>query len=129
MRVLASTIALVIAALGLLGVASPSLLLDLVRPLLSPVALYVVAAVRVAFGVLLWMVASGSRMPRTLHTLGIIIVAAGVLTPFFGVERSQAIFDWWSQQPPWFMRTWAVLPIVLGCFVFLALRPREQAAA
>jgi hypothetical protein len=129
MRALASTVALIIVGLGLLGVASPALLLDLARPLLSPVALYVVAAVRVAFGVVLLIAASGSRMPRTVRILGIIIVVAGVLTPFLGVERSQAIFDWWSQQPAWFMRLWAALPIILGCFVFLALRPREQAAA
>ena len=129
MRVLARGVALIIAALGVLGVASPSLLLDMVRPLLSPVPLYVVAAVRVAFGVVLWIAAAGSRMPRTLRTLGIVIVAAGVLTPFFGAKRSQAMLDWWSQQPLWFMRTWAVLPIVLGCFVFWAVRPREQATA
>jgi hypothetical protein len=129
MRALASAVALIIAALGVLGVVSPTLLLELARPLLSPVALYVVAAVRVAFGVVLWFAASGARMPRALRILSIFIVAAGAFTPFFGVERSQAVFDWWSQQPPWFMRAWASLPIILGCFLFLALRPREQAAA
>lgn len=129
MRVLASGVALIIAGLGALGVASPSFLLDLVRPLLSPVPLYVVATVRVAFGVVLWIAASGSRMPRTLRTLGFIIVAAGLLTPFFGAERSRAVFDWWTQQPLWFMRSWAMLPIILGAFIFWAVRPREQAAA
>lgn len=129
MRFVASAVALLIAALGVLGIASPAWLLDLVRPLLSPEGLPVVAAVRIAFGVILWIVASGSRMPRTLRALAVVIVVAGVLTPFFGVERSQAVFDWWAQQPPWFMRLWAVVPVALGTLLFLALRPRDQAAA
>jgi hypothetical protein len=128
MRLLASVVAMIIVALGVLGVASPVLLLDLVRPLLSPAAILVVAAVRVAFGVVLWLAAAGSRMPRTLRVLGIVVVVVGVLTPFFGVERSQAILGWWSQQPAWFMRVWAAMPIVLGLFILLALRPREQVA-
>ena len=129
MRFVASAVALLIAALGVLGIASPAWLLELVRPLLSPAGLPIVAAVRIAFGVVLWIVASGSRMPRTIRALGVVIVIAGVLTPFFGVERSQAVFDWWAQQPPWFMRLWAAVPVGLGVFLFLALRPREQTTA
>lgn len=129
MRVVASTVALLIAALGVLGIASPASLLELVRPLLSPVGLPVVAAVRVAYGVVLWIVAPRSRMPRTLRALAVVIVVAGVLTPFVGLERSQAVFDWWSQQLSGFMRLWAAVPVALGVFLFLALRPREQAAA
>ena len=129
MKLLASATAFIIAAFGVLGVASPSLLLEFVRPLLTPGALYVVAAVRVAFGLVLWLAASAGRMPRTLRVLGVIILVAGLLTPFFGVERSQAIFNWWSGQPSWFMRAWASLAIIFGCFVIFALRPRGQAAA
>ena len=129
MRLIASAMALIIAAVGVLGLASPSALLELVRPLLTPGALYIVAAIRVVFGLLLLLVASASRMPRTVRVLGIIIVVAGVLTPFFGVERSQAVFDWWSAQPSSFMRTWAGLAVVFGCFVIYALRPRGPAAA
>lgn len=129
MRALASAVALIIAALGVLGVVSPTSLLALVSPLLSPAALYVVAALRVAYGLVLWFAAPGAHMPRALRVLGILIIVAGVFTPLFGVERAQAVFQWWAQQPPWFMRAWAALPIALGGFLFMALRPRERAAA
>ena len=128
MRLIASAMAIIIAAVGALGVASPSALLELARPLLTPGALYVVAAVRIVFGLLLLLVASSSRMPRTVRVLGFMIIVAGVLTPFFGVERSQAVFNWWSAQPSSFMRAWAGLAVVFGCFVIYALRPRAQAA-
>ena len=129
MRLIASAMAIIVAAVGALGVASPSALLELVRPLLTPGALYVVAAVRIAFGLLLLLAASASRMPRTVRVLGIIIVVAGVLTPFFGVERSRAVFNWWSAQPSSLMRAWAGLAVVFGCFVIYTLFPRGQAAA
>jgi hypothetical protein len=91
MKLLAGAIALIIAATGVVGVISPSLVLELARSLLTPGALYVVAAVRITFGVVLVYVASASRLPRTIRILGTVIIVAGVLTPFFGVERSRAV--------------------------------------
>jgi len=129
MKLLASAMALIIAAVGVLGVASPSLLLALGQALLTPGALYVVAAVRIVFGLVLWFAAVASCMPRILRVLGVIIIVAGVLTPFFGVERSQAVFNWWSGQPSWFMRAWSVVAVTFGCFIIYALRSRNRAAA
>ncbi len=127
MRLVVTAMAVVIAAVGLMGLASPTTLLDLVRPLLTPGALHVVAAVRILLGLAMLHVASASRMPRSVRILGAIILVAGVLTPFFGVERSQAVFEWWSAQPPWFMRMWSATAALFGCFVIYAVRPRNQA--
>ena len=97
-KVLAVSLGLIIAAVGLLGVAAPSVLLEFGRLLQSTNALYIVAGVRVMFGgVLLW-VAPTSRTPRIFRVLGVFIIIAGVITPFFGVERSRAMFEWWSTQ-------------------------------
>ena len=49
---------------------------------------------------------AASRAPIVFRVFGIIMIVAGVLTPFFGVERSRAVFDWWSLQTPLFMRAW-----------------------
>jgi uncharacterized membrane protein len=129
MKLLAGAMALIIAAAGVVGIVSPSLVLELARSLLVPGALYVVAAVRVIFGIVLVLVASASRLPKTIRVLGIIITVAGVLTPFFGVERSHAVFDWWSSQSALFMRAWSGLAVLFGLFVIYALTPRRQAAA
>src|SRR5262249_27314274 len=59
---------------------------------------YVIAAVRVAFGVLLFAVAKDSRAPRTLRVVAFIPFVAGLATPFVGVERAWATIEWWSEQ-------------------------------
>jgi hypothetical protein len=47
------------------------------------------------------------------------------MTPFFGVERTQAILDWWSAQGTAFARTWAAFALILGLFIVYAVTPRR----
>jgi hypothetical protein len=64
-----------------------------------------------------------------LRIFGIVIILAGVLTLFLGVEHSRAILDWWSNQGPLFMRFCLAGPLVIGLFVIYALTsPRRTAA-
>jgi len=127
-KLLAMALGLVVAALGVLGVAAPSVLLEFGRSLQTSNALYIVAAVRVMFGVILLWVAPASRTPKILRVLGLFIIIAGVLTPFFGVERSRAMFDWWSTQGPYFTRAWAMVAVVFGLFISHAVTsPRRSA--
>ena len=128
-KVLAVSLGLIIAAVGLLGVAAPSVLLEFGRLLQSTNALYIVAGVRVMFGgVLLW-VAPTSRTPRIFRVLGVFIIIAGVITPFFGVERSRAMFEWWSTQGLYFTQAWAIVAVAFGLFIVYAVAtPRRSAA-
>ena len=119
----------VVTAIGTLGVVAPSVLLEFGRSLQSAAALYGVAAVRIAFGTILFWAAPNSRTPRTLRILGIFIIIAGVLTLFFGVERSRAMFDWWSTQSPSFTRAWTIVAVGFGLFIaYAAIPPRRPAA-
>ena len=70
MKTLAFIIALIIVAVGLLGVGRPVVLLWLASRSMGPVQLYAVAAFRVAFGLLLLYVAPRSRAPspRSMST-------------------------------------------------------------
>ncbi len=128
-KVLATVLGLVIAAIGVLGVAAPSVLLELGQSLQTTNALYFVAGVRVIFGAILLWVASASRTPRILRALGVCIIIAGAITPFFGVERSRAMFEWWSAQGSLFTRAWATVAIVFGLFVVYAVTSPRRAAA
>ena len=121
MRLLAATLGLIVVAVGAVGIASPAVLLELGQSLQTSSALYVIAAIRVAVGAVLLSVASRSRMPRTLRVLGIVIVVAGVLTPLFGVERTQAVVGWWSSHPL-LLRALAGVLIILGIFVIQVVR-------
>jgi hypothetical protein len=118
----------VVAAIGVLGVAAPSVLLEFGRSLQSAGALYVVAAMRVGFGIILVWAAPNSRTPRILRILGIFIVIAGLVTPFLGVERSRAIFDWWSTGGSFFTRAWPMAAVGFGLFIAYVNLPRGSGA-
>ncbi len=126
MKLLAIVMGAMIAVIGVVGIAAPSVLLEFGRSLQSPSALYVVAAVRVVFGATLLWVASASRMPRILRIVGTIIIVSGLFTPLVGVERAQAMLNWWSSQGLLFMRAWAGVALLFGLFiVYVVASPRR----
>jgi hypothetical protein len=120
-------VGLFIVAMGMFGIAAPHGLLAAVRSILTLRGLYLVAAVRIVFGVILVLVAPSSRAPRVLRLLGFIMLVAGLTTPFFGVDRARAMLDWWSAGGPAFMRLWAGFAVALGAFVVYAVAPRRAA--
>ena len=121
-------IGILIAGIGIFGIAAPSVLLPFAQSMLTPNALYIIAAIRVCLGLLFLLVASGSRTPKLLRVLGGLIVVAGLVTPFFGVERSQAVFEWWSSQGSTFMRVTMGLVVAFGLFVTYAVTPLRRDA-
>ena len=128
-KLLAIVLGLAIAAIGVFGVAAPSALLEFGRLLQTTDALYLVATVRVMFGAVLLWVAPSSRTPKVLRVLGILIIIAGIVTPIFGIERSGAMFEWWSSQGALFTRAWAILAVAFGLFIaYAVLSPRRSAA-
>jgi len=127
-NLLAMALGFVVAAIGVLGLAAPSVLLEFGRTLQSPSGLYVVAAVRVGFGVILLWAAANSRTPLTLRILGIFFIIAGVVTPFFGVGRTRAAFDWWSTPGSALARTWPLAAVGLGIFIAYTSSPRGSGA-
>ena len=57
MKVLAIAIGLLLAVIGLVGVVAPSFIVEFGRSLLTPIALFAVAAFRIGVGVVLVLVA------------------------------------------------------------------------
>jgi hypothetical protein len=129
LKLLAIALSLAIACLGLLGMTAPGVLLEFARLLLVPPALYGVAAVRLGFGALLIAIAGASRMPTTLRVFGILIVIAGLLTPFVAVEWFRETLGWLSGSGLSLLRVIAVLPLVIGLFLAYAIHLRPRSAA
>jgi hypothetical protein len=128
MKLLATAMGFLIATTGAVGVVDPSLLLDLGRSLEAPSAIYVVAVVRVIFGVALLWVAPTSRMPLAVRVIGILVIVVGVLGPFHGAEHANAMLDLWAAQGPIFMRAWAGVAVAFGLFIAYAVTgPRRLA--
>ena len=126
MRMTARLIALVAIGAGLVGMLSPDRLVMIGQYVVTPLGLYVIAAVRVAVGIVLILAAPVSRVPRTLRAIGAVVFVAGLATPLFGVERTRAILDWESTQPTVLIRLVAGFVVVAAGFVaFAVTKPRS----
>ena len=128
MKIVALVLTLFAAALGALGLLSPTRLLDIVRHFQSLAGLYVAGAFRVILGGALFFSAPTSRAPKAVRILGIIILVAGLFTPLFGVERFHRLLSQWSAQGPMFLRVWAALALAFGLFLAYAVVPKGRRA-
>lgn len=79
-KTIAFVIGPIIVAVGAVGILAPAGLVWLAHRSITLVKLYVIAAFRVAFGLLLKLVASASRAPKTLRVFAFIPLASGIAT-------------------------------------------------
>jgi hypothetical protein len=128
MRLLAKCIGILAIAVGIIGVISPASLIAVSYHALTPVALYVVAALRIGIGLVLIGVASGARMPKTMRVLGTVILLAGLATPFVGIDRERAMLDWWAGDGILLLRLSRCLAIAIGALIVYAVNPRHHVA-
>jgi hypothetical protein len=128
-KTLAFVFGLCIATVGAVGTLAPSGLVWVAQNSLTSGAFYVVATVRVAFGLLLISVARASRAPKALRVLGYVIVIAGIATALMGllgIGRARAMIEWWLQLGSGVVRLTGVLILALGAFVAYACAPAQR---
>ena len=131
MKTLAFVFGLCIGTVGVVGMLAPSSLVWIAQHSVTSGAFYLIAAVRVGFGLVLISAASASRAPKALRTVGYVIVVAGLataLTGLVGMERARTIIGWWLEQGAGIIRVTSVVLVALGGFVVYACVPlgREQ---
>jgi uncharacterized membrane protein YidH (DUF202 family) len=122
---------LCISAVGAVGILVPSGLVWLAQRFVTSSAFYVIATVRIAFGLILISVASASRAPKALRVLGYVIVILGITTALTGlmaIERARGAIESWLQQGSGVIRLTSVLLVALGGFVAYACAPSGRAA-
>ena len=132
MKALAFVFGLCIATFGAVGILAPSGLVWIAQHFVTSIAFYLVAPLRVAFGLVLISVASASRAPKALRVLGYAIVLAGImtaLTGLLGMGRARAIVGWWLGQGSGVVRLTGALVLALGGFVAYACASDRHGAA
>ncbi len=118
---------LFIAALGLAGLRSPELLFDLISRAVSQLGLYLIAGARLLLGVALLLSAVSSRAPVYLQVVGAVAIVSGLITPFFGVRRFEAILGLFRRRPAWIVRLWCVVVVLFGLSLVWAVVPIDRA--
>jgi hypothetical protein len=119
----AALFGVLIAGLGLVGLFSPSALLEFAARWQTRGALLLAGILRVIFGASLVLAAPGSRAPMAFLVLGVLTVVAGLATPLVGVERFAAILDWWRGRGSGTMRAWAFVAMLFGLLVVYGVLP------
>lgn len=131
MKNLAFVFGICIATFGVVGILSPSGLIWVAQHSVTSGVFYLIATVRVAFGLVLISVASASRAPRAVRVLGYVILIAGITTALTGllaIGRAHAIIDWWLQQGSGLVRLTGILVIAFGGFIAYACAPARRTA-
>ena len=126
MKTLAFVIGLCVATFGVVGLFAPSGPLWIAHHWVTPNAFYVIAAVRIAFGLVLISVSTASRAPKAVRVLGYVILIAGVTTALTGllaIRHARDIIEWWLQQGTGVVRLTCMLVLALGGFVAYACAP------
>jgi hypothetical protein len=127
MRLLAKCFGILAIAVGIIGIISPASFIAVGYHELTPVALYLVAALRIGIGLVLIGTASGARMPKTLRVLGTLVLLAGLATPFVGIERARAMLDW-AGDGTLLLRLSLCAKIAIGALIVYAVNPRRHVA-
>ena len=95
---------------------------------MTPTGLYAIAVLRIAIGLVVVFAAPVSRAPRTLRVLGLVVIIAGLMTPWFGVTRARATLSWVASAGPLLMRLDACVGMAMGGFLVYAFRAPTRRA-
>ena len=128
MRWLGLVIGALVVLASAISFAVPDLRLSLEHSVMTPTGLYAIAALRIAIGLVFVFAASASRAPRTLRVLGLIVIIAGLSTPWFGAVRARTVVNWLASAGPLLMRLDAVVGMALGGFLVYVFRTPTRRA-
>ena len=130
MRFAALLVALFSIVIGIGGLISPESGTEIRRLYFAtPARLYPAAAVRVAMGLVVILAAAGSRAPKTLRVLGVIMCLQGLSAILMGPEHARAVLEWETMQGTALLRVGAAVALVAGGFIVFAVtsrRPRSD---
>ncbi|AKU95359.1 hypothetical protein AKJ09_02023 [Labilithrix luteola] len=126
MKALARIVGIVIAALGLLGLISPSSYVRLGWFWAQSPGLYIAAVLQLIMGLVLLRAAPSSRSPVGLGIVGAFAIGEAVLAPLLGFGKTQVVAKWWAALTPGVLRLWALVGLAIGVLIVLAVAPRRD---
>ena len=125
MRIAILLIAVLLIIGAVLGLIFPDTVTDLRREyVVTDYGMYVVAAIRMALGVLLIRFAPASRAPKILRVLGVLVclqaLVQAVGATFISLDRARAILEWEGSHRG-LLRVGGVIALAIGVFLVFAI--------
>ena len=120
MAIIVSVLGVVIALIGVMGVANPRSLNKLVQRWQSPARFGFAVVIRVVLGVVFLAVAPDFRAPLVVRIVGVISVVAALAILIVGRVRLDAFIEWWLRRSPALLRLWATVAIAFGALLVYA---------
>jgi len=114
LAVTVSLVGLAVAAVGLLGVAAPATLTNVLTRWRVLTQLPVTLGLRLAFGLLFLVAAPHCHLPALVRVVGIIELVGAAVLLAAGPEPLQRFSTWWLQQSPAFVRYWCSGALAFG---------------
>ena len=87
------------ALIGVIGIARPQFLVNLVEHWQSPTRFRIAVIVRIVLGVVLLIVAPSCRVPVIVSAIGVIAIVAALIILAVGRLRLDAFIKWWLIRP------------------------------
>jgi hypothetical protein len=120
LAVAVSLAGIVVAAIGLLGLAAPGQLTGLLARWRILTAFRVTVALRLAFGTLFLVAAPYCRLPDVVRMVGVIELAGAVVLLALGSDRLRRFVAWWLERRPPFVRYWCSAAFSFGILLVYA---------
>jgi hypothetical protein len=121
MRIAVLLVALVIVAVGVLGLVSPESLTTIRRMYFAtPMGLFTAGAVRLAMGLVVILCATASRAPKTLRVLGAVMCLQVLSATVLGPDHAREVLEWESAHGA-LLRLGAIVAVASGVFIALAV--------
>jgi hypothetical protein len=115
----------VFTALGTIAAFAPDFVIASSRSMLSPAGVIAAALLRISVGIALLLIARRSRAPLILRTMGMLLVAVGIVLPFLGVENARSRVEWESEHTV-FLRIEGILFIWAGYVIHKLAQPNRH---
>jgi protein-S-isoprenylcysteine O-methyltransferase Ste14 len=79
--------------------------------------IYLGGLIRILLGVIFLCYTSQAKLPQVMFVLGILAFLGGLLIFIWGLEKANAILDWWDKKPEYSLRLLSLLVIVFGALI------------
>ena len=87
--------------------------------------IYLAAVIRAVLGPIFLVYATRCKIPSVIITFGVLMLIGAVILFLVKPEKIKPMLIWWTQRPPWALRTVAVVALIIGTLIAISGMPQK----